>query len=267
MYGKLFETMYDGTLSECWEALIVFQQMIILCDADGVVDITPAALHRRTGIPMDVIERGIRTLEAPDHMSRTSTEDGRRIMRLSPDRSWGWRIVNHAYYRSLGSREEKLTRDRERQRRKRAAASSDGRSMSRSSPDVASVAKVAHTDTDTDTDTDTSSCTIARSAMFDEFWESVHLKVGKRAAEKAFKRAVAHVRKQRRVSSTSAGKSIITAMKAFSKTNEATPTDRTPIHPTTWLNQGRYEDVLAVNATDSRKISVDDFLSSDDGGE
>ena len=27
MYGKLFASMYDGTLSECWEALVTMQQL------------------------------------------------------------------------------------------------------------------------------------------------------------------------------------------------------------------------------------------------
>ena len=57
MYGKLFESMFDGTLANNWEALVVFQQMVILCDADGRVDMTPMALHRRTGIPLEIINR------------------------------------------------------------------------------------------------------------------------------------------------------------------------------------------------------------------
>jgi len=269
MYGKLFESMFDGTLSESWEALIVFQQMIILSDANGVVDVTPSALHRRTGIPLDVIKKGIEVLESPDDASRTPSEEGRRIVRVSSDRAWGWRIVNHAYYRGLSSRAEKLTRDRERQRRKRAEKSPDDRIESPSVASVASVADVAHAEAEAEAEAqaEASRSCIARTAMFGEFWNCVHLKVGKRAAEKAFDRAVAHVRKERRVTASAAASSIITAMKKFAASSEASPKDRTPIHPTTWLNQGRYDDVLIEDAKQARRVSVDDWFESDEGGE
>ena len=60
MYGKIFESIYDGTLGDDWRALITFQQMIVLCDSDGVVDMTPAAISRRTNIPVEHIEAGIK---------------------------------------------------------------------------------------------------------------------------------------------------------------------------------------------------------------
>lgn len=272
MYGKLFESMFDGTLSESWEALIVFQQMIILSDANGVVDVTPSALHRRTGIPLDVIKKGIEVLESPDDASRTPSEEGRRIVRISNDRVWGWRIVNHSYYRGLSSRAEKLTRDRERQRRKRSEKSPDDRIESPSVADVASVASVAdvaHADADADANAnanaETSENTIARSAMFGEFWDCVHLKIGKRAAEKAFKRAIVHVRKEKRVTALAAGDSITSAMKRFAASSEASPKDRTAIHPTTWLNQGRYDDVLVDDAKEANRTTVDDWFESDEG--
>lgn len=121
-YSKLFARMYDGTLSDCWEALVTFQQMIILANRQGQVDMTVAALSRRTGVPREIIERGIEVLSAPDPDSRSPEEEGRRIALIDPDRPWGWRLVNYARYRDLLSREEKRTADRERIARKRAAA-------------------------------------------------------------------------------------------------------------------------------------------------
>lgn len=56
--------MYDGTISANWQGLVTFQQMIVLCDADGVIDMTPPALSRRTGIPLEIIEKGIEFLES-----------------------------------------------------------------------------------------------------------------------------------------------------------------------------------------------------------
>lgn len=119
MYGKLFESMYDGTLAEDWRALITFQQMIILSDADGHVDLTPSALSRRTGIPIEHIKAGIEILEAPDKYSRTEGSDGRRIELIDEHRPWGWVIVNHKMYRDISDAQTVREQTRERVRKHR----------------------------------------------------------------------------------------------------------------------------------------------------
>ena len=95
MYGKIFSSIYDGTLVEDWRALITFQQFIVLCDADGIVDMTPKAISSRTGIPIDHIKAGIEVLEKADKYSRTPDEEGKRIELIDEHRAWGWHIINH----------------------------------------------------------------------------------------------------------------------------------------------------------------------------
>lgn len=107
MYGKIFESIYDGTLAEDWRALVTFQQMIILSDSEGIVDMTPTAISRRTGIPIEHIKAGIEILEAADPYSRTPDQDGKRILRIDPERPWGWQLVNHEKYRSMRSAEDR----------------------------------------------------------------------------------------------------------------------------------------------------------------
>jgi hypothetical protein len=123
MYGKLFEQMFDGTLASKgpWQALVTFQQLIVLADKNGIVDMTPEAISRRTTIPLEIIETGIQALEQPDPHSRTPDEGGRRIVRLSDGRSWGWRIVNHARYRNIRSQEDRREYMRQYQRQRRQA--------------------------------------------------------------------------------------------------------------------------------------------------
>ena len=99
--------MFDGSLYGNWQAIITFQQMIILSDKDGTIEITPQALAARTSIPLEIIEQGIYVLEAPDANTRTPGEEGRRITRINPDRPWGWHITNHAHYRSIRTTEER----------------------------------------------------------------------------------------------------------------------------------------------------------------
>ncbi len=109
MYGKIFRQMYKGTLASAgpWQALVTFQQLIVLADVDGIVDMTADAIARETTIPLEVINAGLQALEKPDPESRTPDEEGRRIVRLSDDRTWGWRITNYKYYRELKREEDR----------------------------------------------------------------------------------------------------------------------------------------------------------------
>lgn len=153
MYGKLFEQMYDSSLCENWRALITFQQMVILSDVSGFVDMTHEAIARRTNIPIDIIREGIAELEKPDPRSRSPKESGRRIVRLDEHRDWGWQIVNHKQYRDLASLEEKRQADRVRVAEKR-KNDNENKDVATCRTGSLFVADVAHTDTDTDANTD-----------------------------------------------------------------------------------------------------------------
>ena len=153
MYGKIFESMYDGTLYGQWEALITFQQMIVLADKEGFVDITPPALSARTSIPLDIIQKGIEILESDDPYSRTEGQDGKRIERISDERPWGWVIVNYKKYLKMASREDKLRNDRERIARKRAAEKGNNNTgVADSRNESQGVVNVAYVDVDVDKD-------------------------------------------------------------------------------------------------------------------
>jgi len=170
MYTKVFRTIYDGTLADNWQALVTFQQLLILSNDEGVVDMTIAAIHRTTGIPEEILQAGIKILEAPDHGSRTPDMEGRRISRLDEHRDWGWFLVNFGKYRQLLTRDEKKEADRQRMQAKREAEKNkgistvadsrepsqpvaDSRKQSNVSP---TVANVAHTDTEIATEAEKS---------------------------------------------------------------------------------------------------------------
>lgn len=148
MYGKVFESIYDGTLHGHWQAIVTMQQLIVLADQDGVVDMTPKAIADRTTIPLEIIEAGLEHLAKADPFSRTPGDDGRRIVLLDDHRPWGWRLVNHAKYRALRNLEQKREADRQRQAKNRKKNSSVAIGSR-------SVQKVAHTDTHTDAYADT----------------------------------------------------------------------------------------------------------------
>jgi hypothetical protein len=160
--------------------------MITLADENGVIDMTPDAISGRTGIPLDIISKGLELLETPDEYSRTPDQEGRRIERLDDHRPWGWSIVNYMKYLKLVSREDKKRADRERLQNKRAAA------KSRESKDVAEcrevsqgVADVAHIDVDVDVDIDIDIKAIDQKG-FENFWELYPKKQGRKQANKAW---------------------------------------------------------------------------------
>jgi hypothetical protein len=113
MYGKIFDSIYDGSLYGQWEAIVTLQQMIVLCDAEGFVDMTPQALAARTSIPLEIIAKGIELLLEPDRYSRTEGADGKRIEPIDPRRPWGWRIVNYGKYREMRTQEDRREYRRE----------------------------------------------------------------------------------------------------------------------------------------------------------
>lgn len=121
MFGKLFVSMYDGTLASNgpWQALVTFQQLIILADQDGNVDMTPQAIARRTSIPLNIITEGLVELAKPDPFSRTPDEQGRRIVLLEDHRPWGWRLVNYEKYRQQRKAEDRREYLRIKQRESR----------------------------------------------------------------------------------------------------------------------------------------------------
>ena len=122
MYAKVFSSMYHGSLATVgpWEALVTFQQFLILADRLGVVDMTAEVIARISTIPLDIIRKGIEVLEQPDPASRNPNEHGARIKRLSEHRDWGWIIVNHAHYRAIRSAEERRDYMRTKMRESRA---------------------------------------------------------------------------------------------------------------------------------------------------
>jgi hypothetical protein len=145
--------IYDGTLSEDWKVMVTFQQMIIVADQDGVVDITPRALARRTGLPLDIIVYGIEKLLAPDPYSRSGKNEGRRIELLDEHRNWGYRLINYKHYRDLASRADKRGYDKKRYQKIKSESEKtsiyvENEKFSQNSTDS--------TDTDVDTDIITS---------------------------------------------------------------------------------------------------------------
>ena len=119
MYGVIHDSIFDSSLRDSWQALVVFIVLITLADEEDVVDMTTSALAARSGLPLGVVTEGIAVLEKPDPMSRTPDCDGRRITRLDDHRPWGWRVVNRAAYKRMRDKEERRAYMRDLMRKRR----------------------------------------------------------------------------------------------------------------------------------------------------
>jgi hypothetical protein len=107
MFAKIFTQILDSSLADNYQTRHVFEDLLKLCDVNGVVDITLEAIARRTNAPLEIITQAIAELEKPDPRSRNPENDGRRIVRLDAHREWGWLIVNYDYYRKIASEEQR----------------------------------------------------------------------------------------------------------------------------------------------------------------
>lgn len=112
MYGKIFSSLFHGSMIGQRNAQHVFVYLISHADRDGHVDAHPREVSALTGIPEPEVADAFRVLSEPDEHSRTQEDDGRRIERI--DQSWTWLIINYAKYLSMQDRE--VVRDQTKQR-------------------------------------------------------------------------------------------------------------------------------------------------------
>lgn len=122
MFAKIFSQIFDSSIAEDYIVRHVFMDFLVLCDRDGVVDMTPEAISRRTNVPIEYIHRAIEKLSQPDVKSRSDAENGCRITPLDSHRDWGWQIVNYHHYRDLIDEESRRAYFRDKQRQHRAAS-------------------------------------------------------------------------------------------------------------------------------------------------
>ncbi len=119
MFAKIFGQIFDSSIAEDYNCRRMFIDLLVLADSDGVVDMTPEAISRRTNVPIAEVERYIKELQQPDNRSRSKREEGKRLVKISDERDWGWQIVNYEHYRQIKDEESRRSYFREAQRKRR----------------------------------------------------------------------------------------------------------------------------------------------------
>jgi len=137
MFGKWFASTYTGSmLGAGSDVFAVWSWVIANAGPKGHLEINPALLAAMIGEPVERIQAAIDFLLAPDPNSRSSEEEGRRIVH---EGAFSYRVVNHAKYRAARSEEARRTQNREAKRRQRERAkSADSQHASASVSNVSS---------------------------------------------------------------------------------------------------------------------------------
>lgn len=152
-YTKLFSGIVMSTVwSYDSDTKVIWVTMLALADETGVVVGTVPGLAKVAGVSLEATRKALATFLSPDPDSGSKDFEGRRIEVI--DR--GWALLNHAKYRAMRSREQKLEADRIRIAEKRAAEkptiSDMSHSVASSRVESRPVADVAQAEAEADPD-------------------------------------------------------------------------------------------------------------------
>jgi len=116
-YGKFWATCFSGSMVGAGPDVFAVWSYVIANTIMGTVELNPAFLAAVIGMPKERAESAIAYLCEPDPNSRSSEEDGRRMIQEGP---FMYRIVNHLVYRNMIDEDDLRNYNREKQRESRA---------------------------------------------------------------------------------------------------------------------------------------------------
>jgi hypothetical protein len=154
-YVPVFSSLTSGTLYGRWPDIGLWPIVLSLSDRHGHVDVTHEYIAGVTGLAVSEVIACMRRFCAPDPGSRSSSENGARLVLLDSHRDWGWRIVNHGFYREKARKQMQQVaatdsgRDAERKRleRERAASGDVRRSPALTGPQTQTQTQTQNKDT------------------------------------------------------------------------------------------------------------------------
>lgn len=105
-YGQHYESMYTGSMIGAGALMFALMGYIIAKTRPRThtIDLNPTLLAAIFGESEKAIERTIERLCSPDPKSRSTVEEGRRLLRRG---QFEYYVVNHEHYRGLASKERR----------------------------------------------------------------------------------------------------------------------------------------------------------------
>jgi hypothetical protein len=95
MYGKSYESMYEGSMVGAGINVFAVWNYIITKARGGAIEVNPKLLAFTLGGTEDQVREALEFLQKPDPDSRSKVEEGRRLVR---DGQFQYRIVNWERY-------------------------------------------------------------------------------------------------------------------------------------------------------------------------
>jgi hypothetical protein len=153
MYGKIFESMFTGSMvGSGSHVFAVWSFVIANTKQDGYVEINPVLLAAVLGETPDRIESAIEHLCAPDPRSRSKIEDGRRLVKVG---EFAYKVPTHEHYRNVRSDDERRAYFRDKKREQRAREKKNSPHASNHVSKTVQDKSTASTHTDTESYTNT----------------------------------------------------------------------------------------------------------------
>lgn len=100
-YAKVYGSIFTGSLRGHSDEILVFINLLVHADRNGISNVHTSVIEDDTGLSPSRVKKAICVLSSPDPESTHRNNDGRRIELLDPNKPWGWRIVNHDFFRNL----------------------------------------------------------------------------------------------------------------------------------------------------------------------
>jgi hypothetical protein len=266
MYVRVFHQILHSSIARNYVHRHVFEDLLKLADRKGQVDYTYESIAGITNIPVGVIRESIAALMEPDPDSRSSAEEGRRLVLLDVRRSWGWRVVNYEAYRSVRDADalrEKWRSDKRALRERKASGHcAECPGMSETEVDRGGPERTpTYTSTSEslkklsvevkNSNTVSTSKKEVYSIAFEEFWKHAWRKTAKDPAWKAYrKKATSHAMEE----------IILASAKRDYPMYMQREIDVRP-HMATWLNQERYNDE-PEDLTSPKRTRLDEMMDA-----
>ena len=202
----------------------------------GTVDITHRALAARACMSVEDVSAALAVLMAPDSQSRSRVADGRRVVALDGERSWGWRIVNWEQYEK--DMKEAGSTMRSRERRTENATKCNGTQRNAAEP-----AKEKESDKEKERDREKEAPPAPRRGAraadprFDAFYERFPNRVKRKEAARAWEAL-----------SEGDREAALAGIAVYAEVWRTAPADRLAFagHPATWLRGERWKETRDV---------------------
>ena len=118
MYGKLFKSLYDGSMMGAGlNVHALWPYVIANKDEEGFLEINPKLVAFKLGGTIQDITSALEYLMAPDPESRSKHEGGRRLLQIEDHLYW---VVNHKSYDEIRRIEDRKEQNRKAQAKLRA---------------------------------------------------------------------------------------------------------------------------------------------------